>query len=143
MATTGIVDGTIIGLYKDVSGTLTRIAALTSNDLDVNIDTLETSNKSGAGWATFIAGKKGATFSFEGMFQENGSTSELSFEELYTDAVAGTAITLAFSSQVTGDIKYTASAILSNLKLSAPFNDTSKFTGSATITGAITKATIS
>jgi len=42
MATTGIIDGTIIGLYKNVSGTLTKIAALTSNDFDLNIDTLET-----------------------------------------------------------------------------------------------------
>lgn len=143
MATTGIADGTLYGLYKDVSGTLTKIAGLTSNDFDLSIDTLETSNKDGAGWATFIAGKKNATINFEGFFQENGSTSAISFEELYIDAVAGTTLTIAYSSQVTGDIKYTVSCLVSNLKKSDPYNDISKFSGTLQITGQPTKAAVS
>jgi len=143
MATSGIIDGTIVGLYVDVSGTLTKVAGLTSQDFDLSIDMLETSNKDGAGWSTFLAGKKNATFSFNGFMQENGSTTNYSYEELYIAAAAGTALTMALSSQVTGDVKYTASVLLSNLKKSDPFNAPGEFSGTAQITGAITKATVS
>lgn len=143
MATTGIIDGTIVGLYVDVSGTLTKVAGLTSNDMDLSIDMLETSNKDGAGWATFLPGKKSASFTFNGFMQENGSTTNYSFEELYIAATAGTGLTMALSSQTTGDIKYTATVYLSNLKRSDKFNAPSEFSGTAQISGAITKAAVS
>ena len=53
MASTGITNGTLIAIYKDVAGTLTKIANATSNDFSITKDMIEavtivmTSNVSG------------------------------------------------------------------------------------------------
>jgi len=50
MATANVVNGTLIAIYKDVSGTLTKIANATSNDFDVTKDMIDVTNKDSAGW---------------------------------------------------------------------------------------------
>ena len=45
MATAGILNGTSLLLYVDVSGTPTPIAYATSGSLSINMDTRETTNK--------------------------------------------------------------------------------------------------
>jgi hypothetical protein len=45
--TTGLVNGTLVALYKDVSGTPTKIANLTSTDFELSKDTIDATNKDG------------------------------------------------------------------------------------------------
>ena len=63
MATTGPVNGTLIAIYKDISGTLTKIANATSNSFDITADMIDVTNKDSAGWKEFITGEKGYTMS--------------------------------------------------------------------------------
>jgi hypothetical protein len=56
--------------------------------------------------------------------------------------VAGTNLSVVFTTNVTGDVKYTGSALLGGLSLSAPDNDAASFTGDITITGAVTQGTV-
>jgi len=142
MATANVVNGTLIAIYKDVSGTLTKIANATSNDFDVTKDMIDVTNKDSAGWKEFIVGEGGWTMNIDGMFEEDGGVSSISWKDIYTDLAAGTAITAVMTSQVSGDIKLSGSAFFSNLTLSAPNNDVTTFTASLQGTGALTVSTV-
>lgn len=143
MATTGITNGTLIAIYKDISGTLTKIANATSNDFTITKDMIETTNKDSAGAKEYIAGQYGYTMSVEGMFEEDGSVGALiSWKEIITDLLAGTSVTIVMTSNVTGDLKLSGSAFFNDLKLTAPQNAVSTFTASIQGTGALTVSTI-
>ena len=143
MATTGITNGTLIAIYKDISGTLTKIANATSNDFTITKDMIETTNKDSAGAKEYIAGEYGYTMSVEGMFEEDGSVGALiSWKEIITDLLAGTSVTIVMTSNVAGDLKLSGSALFNDLKLTAPQNAVSTFTASIQGTGALTVSTI-
>ena len=143
MATTGIVNGTIIGLYADISGTLTKVANATSHSLSLASDMIEVTNKDSAGWKEFLAGEKGGTISVDGRFEEDGSVGSgaYSFKDLMDKLVAGTTLLAVWGSNVTGDVKTSVEVYVSNLELSAPQNDAASFTCSLQITGAVTFGT--
>lgn len=144
MATTGITNGTLIAIYKDISGTLTKIANATSNDFTITKDMIETTNKDSAGAKEYIAGEYGFTMSVEGMFEEDASVgASISWKEIMTDLLAGTVVTIVMTSNVTGDLKLSASALFNDLKLTAPQNAVSTFTASIQGTGALTVSVIS
>ena len=143
MATTGITNGTLIAIYKDISGTLTKIANATSNDFTITKDMIETTNKDSGGAKEYIAGEYGYTMSVEGMFEEDGSVGALiSWKEIITDLLAGTSVTIVMTSNVTGDLKLSGSAFFNDLKLTAPQNAVSTFTASIQGSGALTVSTI-
>ena len=81
--------------------------------------------------------------SVEGMFEEDASVgSLLSWKEIMTDLMAGTVVTIVMTSNVSGDLKLSGSALFSDLKLTAPHNAVSTFTASIQGTGALTVGTI-
>lgn len=143
MASTGITNGTLIAIYKDVAGTLTKIANATSNDFSITKDMIETTNKDSAGAKEYIAGEYGYTMSIEGMFEEDASVgASISWKEILTDLIAGTSVTIVMTSNVSGDIKLSGAAFFSDLNLTAPRNDVATFTASIQGTGALTVGTI-
>ena len=143
MATSGPVNGTLISIYKDVAGTLTKIANATSNDFSITKDMIETTNKDSAGAKEYIAGEYGYTMSVEGMFEEDTSVGAgISWKEIITDLLAGTSVTIVMTSNVSGDLTLTGSAFFNELNLTAPQNDVATFTASIQGTGALTVGTI-
>ena len=143
MASTGITNGTLIAIYKDISGTLTKIANATSNDFSITKDMIETTNKDSAGAKEYIAGEYGYTMSVEGMFEEDTSVGAgISWKEIITDLLAGTSVTIVMTSKVSGDLTLTGSAFFNELNLTAPQNDVATFTASIQGTGALTVGTI-
>jgi len=143
MASTGITNGTLIAIYKDISGTLTKIANATSNDFSITKDMIETTNKDSAGAKEYIAGEYGYTMSVEGMFEEDASVGAgISWKEIITDLLAGTSVTIVMTSNVSGDLKLSGSAFFNDLNLTAPQNDVATFTASIQGTGALTVGTI-
>jgi predicted secreted protein len=71
--TTGLVNGTLVALYKDVSGTPTKIANLTSTDFELSKDTIDATNKDGGSYKEFLVGLSGWTMNAEGIFEEDAS----------------------------------------------------------------------
>ena len=143
MPSSGITNGTLIAIYKDISGTLTKIANATSNDFSITKDMIETTNKDSAGAKEYIAGEYGYTMSVEGMFEEDASVGAgISWKEIITDLLAGTSVTIVMTSNVSGDLKLSGSAFFNELNLTAPQNDVATFTASIQGTGALTVGTI-
>jgi predicted secreted protein len=144
MPTTGPVNGTLISIYKDVSGTLKKIANATSNSLDISKDMIDVTSKDSAGAKEFIAGEYGYTLNVEAIFEDDQSVgaSQISYKDLVTDLLAGTLLTIVLTSNVSGDEKYTGAAFFSSLSLSAPNNDKATWTGTLQGSGALTLGTV-
>lgn len=142
MATTGLVNGTLIALYKDVSGTLTKVANLTSTDFELTKDTIDATNKDGGNYKEFLVGLSSWTMSAEGIFEEDGSTTGHSPKDLLDDIIAGEEITVVMTSDVTGDLKLSGSAVMTSFAWNAPVNDVSTFSCSLQGSGALTVATV-
>ncbi|MFZ4797048.1 MAG: phage tail tube protein [Bacteroidia bacterium] len=135
MATTGIVNGTLIGIY--VAGT--KVANAMSNDLDISMAVRDTTNKDTAGWKTGLGGMMNWSCSGEGLFAEDAA---YGFDDLFAVLTARVSVTVMISSAITGDKKYSGSALLTNLKRTAGLEDNATFTVSFEGTGPLTEATI-
>jgi predicted secreted protein len=144
MATTGLVNGTLVSLYKDVSGTLTKIANGTSADFSMTKDTIDATNKDGGSYKEFLVGLNSWTMNFEGIYEEDGSvgSTQASAKDILSDLVAGTLVTVVMTSNVTGDMKLSGSALLTNFAWTAPVNDVSTFTCSLQGSGTLTIGTV-
>jgi TP901-1 family phage major tail protein len=142
MATTGLVNGTLIALYKDVAGTLTKVANATSSDFELTRDTIDATNKDGGQYKEFLVGLAGWTMNAEGIFEEDASATGVSAKDLLDDVVAGTAITVVMTSNVSGDLKVTGSAVITSFSWNAPVNDVATFSVSLQGSGSLTIGTV-
>ena len=142
MATTGLVNGTLIAIYKDVSGTLTKVANATSSDFELTRDTIDATNKDGGDYKEFLVGLAGWTMNAEGIFEEDGGVTGISTKDLLDDIIAGTPITVIMTSNVSGDLKVSGSAIITSFSWNAPVNDVSTFSVALQGTGSLTVSTI-
>ena len=143
MATTGLMNGTLVSLYKDVSGTLTKIANGTSADFSMTKDTIDATNKDGGAYKEFLVGLNSWTMNFEGIYEEDGSATGQSAKDVLTDLIAGSLVTVVMTTNVTGDMKLSGSALLTNFAWTAPVNDVSTFTCSLQGSGTLTIGTVS
>ena len=143
MATTGLVNGTLIALYKTVSGAQVKVANLTSTDFELSKDTIDATNKDGGTYKEFLVGLSGWTLSAEGIFEEDGSVATgISAKELLDDIIAGAPITVVMTSNVSGDLKLSGSAVITSFAWNAPVNDVSTFSVSLQGSGALTVAVV-
>lgn len=137
--TTGVINGTLITIYKSTKTIANGISA----DFTLEKDIINASSKDSAGADESITGRYRFSGSGEFRLEMTGSvgTTQISLQTIITDAMAGTAWTFVFGSGVTGDMKLTGSAYISNVKVSAPDNDTATFTCDFTGSGALSNTT--
>lgn len=135
MATTGIVNGTLIKLRLTAS----TVAYLTSNDESLKNDLRETTNKDSGGNATYAYGKFGASYSFE-LLHVEGATN--GYSTLFTALTGRTELSAEISSGVSGDKKYACTVLISDLKRTAPMEANTTVSGTLTVSGAIAESTI-
>jgi len=143
MATTGLVNGTLVALWKDIAGVPTKVANLTSTDFEFSKDTIDATNKDGAGYKEFLVGLSSWTMNAEGIFEEDaGVGTNISAKELLDDIIAGAPITAVMSSAESGDLKLSGSAVITSFSWNAPVNDVSTFSVSLQGSGALTVGTV-
>lgn len=135
MPSSGAMNGTAI-LLKIGD---TSIAKLTSNNLKVNRNLIDVSNKDSAGWKESIYGQGSGGFDFEGVFNEDGTWG---FDEAYAAIAAKTVLVARYASEVSGDKYYEANCLLTSISQSAPMEDKVTFSGSLEFTGAPTTGTV-
>ena len=141
MATTGLVNGTLVALWKDIAGVPTKVANLTSTDFELSKDTIDATNKDGGSYKEFLVGLSGWTMNAEGIFEEDGSATGVSAKDLLDDIIAGAPITVIMTSNLTDDIKLSGSAVITSFAWNAPVNDVSTFSVSLQGSGALTVGT--
>jgi len=135
MATLGKLNGS---LYKITNGG-TSISNLSSNSVEFTTATRDVTTKDSGGDSEFLATLRGATFSYEAIVALDAAEG---LEEIYDDFKLGTAVTIVFTTAVTGDVQWTQQAIHTSLNVSAPMEDNVTITGTILGTGAVTKSNV-
>ena len=134
MATTGVFNGT--NLILTVEGA--TVGHTTSCSMSLSMDTPEATTKDSNGFSEYIGGVKGGEVSFEGLVAYDDSANAVEFADYL---LARTKLTCVFGTAETGDAVYTAEGFLSSVEMSAEMEAAVTYSGSITLTGAITKST--
>ena len=142
MPTPGLINGTLVALWKDIAGTPTKIANLTSTDFELSKDTIDATNKDGGTYKEFLVGLSGWTMNAEGIFEEDAGVTGVSAKDLLDDIIAGAPITVVMTSNASGDLKLSGSAVITSFAWSAPVNDIATFSVSLQGSGALTVGTV-
>lgn len=142
MATDGVINGTKFGVY--VAGT--KVAYASSASISMNHNLRDTSTKDSGGWRDQLEGQRDWEVSVEGMLiftnLDGTAVSGTTADELYSTYIyARTQFELKFSTEVTGDIKWTGQAFLTSLSADTPNEDSSTWSGSFSGTGELVQAT--
>jgi predicted secreted protein len=142
MATTGVINGTKFGVYA--AGT--KIGYATSASLSINHNLRDTSTKDSGGWRSQLEGQRDWEISTEGMVifaTSGGAIADLTVDELYTSYIATrTEFEIKFSTEESGDYKWTGNAFMTSLSMDTPNEDSSTWSVSFSGTGALTQATV-
>lgn len=135
MPTTNQFNGGIIGIYVD--GTL--VACTTSDTFEGNAQQIDASCKGSSLWGYFLQGTKNWTFTQEGRWQFDATYGIGDLIDLW---IAGTEVTVKYSSDVSGDWYLYGQAIITNVGLTAPNNEAAGFSCTFSGRGALTKTTL-
>lgn len=136
MATSGVMNGTLLGVY--VGSTL--VAHATEGSISLSMDTRDISSKDSAGARALLEGMKSGSISMSALYAED---SAYGADELYTAMAARTPLAVKFSTEVTGDHFWSASAYLTSLEVSAGTEDNVTYSASFELTGTITYSAVS
>ncbi len=138
MASTGVILGTDLRIY--VGGE--AIGYATSATLSLSSETLETIHKdnAGGGWISNSIGQKSGTVNFEGFVNSDSAAQKP--DELFTLFNNKTLVGCAFKTAVSGDARYDFSGYITSLEQTAAVNENSTFSGTITISGAVTSTTV-
>jgi len=134
MATTGDFNRT--NLILTIEGD--TVGHTTSCSMSLSMDTPEATTKDSNGFSEYIGGVKGGEISFEGLVAYDDTANAIEFADYL---LARTQLTCVFGTAETGDAVYTAEGFLSSVEMSAEMEAAVTYSGSITITGAITKST--
>ena len=133
MATTGVFNGTNLILKIED----TTLGHTTSCTLTLNNDLPEATTKDSSGFQEVIAGVMSGELSFDGLVAYDDSANAI---ELADYLLARTQLTCVFGTAATGDAVYSAEGFLSSVEMSAEMESPVSYSGSITLTGAITKS---
>ena len=136
MATSGVMNGTLLGVYV---GT-TLVAHATEGSISLSMDTRDISSKDSAGTRALLEGMKSGSISMSALYAEDGAYGA---DDLYTAMAARTPLAVKFSTEVSGDHFWSASAYLTSLEVSAGTEDNVTYSATFELTGAITYAAVS
>lgn len=131
MATTGVLNGTSLFIY--VNGN--AVAHSTSHSLTLSESLRSTASKDSAGWDTVLEGQRSWSMTGEGLVALDGAYTT---DDLTTLITGRTAVTLRFTTNVTGDKYWTGSARLESLDVSSPMEDNVTYSFSFKGSGALT-----
>ena len=135
MATTGKVQGRLFKIVIDG----TAIEDQIDGTIDLTRDMDEATTKDSASTAKeFLPSYLSGTCSASGYLDFGQSEGGVAG---FDDIVAGTAIVVEFTTEVSGDTGFSASGYVTSWSLSAPLQGVSEWSMSYQLTGAITKTT--
>ena len=129
------MNGTLLGVY--VGSTL--VAHATEGSISLSMDTREVTTKDSNGMRELLEGTKSGSISVSALYAEDAA---YGVEELMTAWANRTALTVKFSTEVSGDHYWSANAYLTSLEVSASTEDNASYSASFELTGAVTYSTV-
>lgn len=135
MATAGKLNGT---LYKITIGG-TTISNLTNSAATFNVAMRDVTTKDSSGNAEFLPTILSANYSGEAIVALDATEG---VEEVFDNVSGKTAVTVEFTTNVSGDVQWSQSAYFTSLPIVAPMEDNVTYSFELQGTGAITKADV-
>lgn len=135
MATAGIMNGTLIGVY---SGS-TLISHATEGSISLNLDTRDATTKDSSGTRDLLEGVKSGTISVSALYADDAT---YGVDELMTAWSGRSTLTIKFSTEVTGDSYWSAAAYVTSLEVNAGMEDNATYSATFELTGTITYGTV-
>ncbi len=138
MPTTTVHNGTYYRLYKLVNGVYTVIAHGQSVDEDISRDVLNISSQTSGKWTDIMMGRiQSAKYSGSFLLKEDASVDGVSYQDLYTDFIAGNSFRLQLGSGTSGDHHSAPLVYITSLKKTSQDNAPVTFDASFESTGEI------
>ena len=134
MATSGIFNGSLLSIKVDGN----KILNSTSCSLSLSADTHEATTKDSGGFQDLIVGVKSGEISFEGLVAyDSGSGSQIG--DISDELISGAEVTWEFSTDVSGDDKYSGTGFISSIEITADMESPVSYSVTIVTTGTITQ----
>ena len=145
MATTGKVQGNLLGLYISTDGgtNYTLVGSATNATLSISNETLDVTTKQSTGKKELIYNVQSATITAEGFVKFNDTIGSEQLRSVALGATDDANYMARFTTGVTGDKEVRFNAIITSFEESAAVNEIATFSITLESTGAITEATVS
>lgn len=135
MATTGTMNGTLLGVYIGSD----KFGHTRSSSISFTQNTDDATSADSNGWEEHILTSRNVTINFEGLFTFDDTLNPVG---LVDEIIARTQIAWQFSTQVSGDVEYTGTGTLTNVTIDSPAEAIVTYSGTILVDGAPTKATV-
>jgi predicted secreted protein len=136
MATTGIINGTLLGVYA--GGTL--IAHATEGSISLSMDTRDATTKSSSGYRDLLEGTRSGSISVSALYANDAA---YGVGDLMTSFAARSTLVVKFSTEVSGDDYWSATCYMTSLEVSAATEDNATYSATFEISGTVTFTTVS
>ena len=134
MATSGIFNGSLLSIKVDGN----KILNSTSCSLSLSADTPEATTKDSGGFQDLIVGVKSGEISFEGLVAyDSGGGAQIG--DISDELISGAQVTWEFSTDVSGDDKYSGTGFISSIEITADMESPVSYSGTIVTTGTITQ----
>jgi len=130
MATTGIINGTNIGIY--IGGT--KVNHCDSGSISLSHGLRDATSKDSGGWSESLEGLREWSLDGSGFVALDATYGLVELEGVLT---ARTAVTVRFSTETSGDEYFEGTAFLTEVSVDAAVEDSTTFSMSFTGTGAL------
>ena len=135
MATTGIMNGTLLGVYAGS----TLIAHATEGSISLSMDTRDATTKDSSGTRDILEATKSGTISVSALYAEDAV---YGVDDLMGAWSGRSQLTVKFSTEVSGDHYWSAAAYVTSLEVSSGMEDNVTYSATFELTGAITYSTV-
>lgn len=124
-------------------GTLEALGHSTSCSMTISQDLPEATTKDSSGFQEVISGLRSAEISFDGLIDYTDNADSLKNVDGIASLITGrNKIDWSFGTAVTGDTIFTGEGFIASLEQSAEMESPATYSGTITVTGAITQATV-
>ena len=138
----GLISGTDLRIQL---GT-TPLGYATSCTMSLSAETKESISKdSTSSWSEVTIGQLSGSLGFEGLLSFDDTINSVAVEDvegIYDNFAAKTSVTWKFTDSTTGNIEWSGSGFITSLELGAPVEENATYSGTITMSGAPSKATI-
>ena len=121
MATSGIINGTNLGLYIKNGASFEMIGYSTACSITVTHDTRATTNSTSGGWQTRMAGDRDWEMSVDSFVAMEANTLNLTSKNWYQMATSyilnRTPLVVVLGNEVVGDYRFEGQAFLTSLEM--------------------------
>ena len=136
-----IFNGTdLILKVQEVNGSADEFKLLHSQNvsLSINVDTIDVSTKDSAGFRDLLGGQKSFSLSADGLMDFSATAGDTDVQELFTQALARTAVTFVFGIDDASLYNMSGSGFITSIEVSGGTEDAPTYSVSIEGTGALT-----